>query len=53
MADLNVNIYITLKVLVSDRYQEAFEGKWWYKPEYIIGEMNINSAITDPVGVCR
>jgi len=28
--------------------EEASKGQWWSKPEYIIGEMNINSAITHP-----
>lgn len=26
----------------------ANEGKWWYKPEYIINELNVNSAISKP-----
>lgn len=28
--------------------EEASKGQWWRKPEYIIGEMNINSAVTHP-----
>ena len=27
----------------------ANKEQWWLKPEFIIGEMNINSAITHPV----
>ncbi|KAI8608936.1 hypothetical protein BC830DRAFT_1153221 [Chytriomyces sp. MP71] len=26
----------------------ADSGNWWYKPEYIINELNINSAISSP-----
>lgn len=28
--------------------EESLTGKWWYKPEYIFNELNINSAITKP-----
>ena len=24
------------------------KGNWWYKPEYIFNELNINSAISAP-----
>ncbi|KAJ3191497.1 hypothetical protein HK101_007658 [Irineochytrium annulatum] len=26
----------------------AEDGKWWYKPEYIINELNVNSVISSP-----
>lgn len=26
----------------------ASKEEWWYRPEYIIGEMNINAVITRP-----
>ncbi|GMH49941.1 hypothetical protein TrLO_g5049 [Triparma laevis f. longispina] len=29
-------------------YEESLKGKWWYKPEYIFNELNINSAIATP-----
>mmetsp|Transcript_2470 Transcript_2470/g.3713 ORF Transcript_2470/g.3713 Transcript_2470/m.3713 type:complete len:886 (-) Transcript_2470:225-2882(-) len=28
--------------------EESLEGKWWYKPEYIFNELNINSAVSKP-----
>jgi len=28
--------------------EESLTGGWWYKPEYIFNELNINSAITAP-----
>eukprot|EP00547_Thalassionema_nitzschioides_P003977 CAMPEP_0194202222 /NCGR_PEP_ID=MMETSP0156-20130528/2296_1 /TAXON_ID=33649 /ORGANISM="Thalassionema nitzschioides, Strain L26-B" /LENGTH=867 /DNA_ID=CAMNT_0038927653 /DNA_START=77 /DNA_END=2680 /DNA_ORIENTATION=- len=28
--------------------EESLEGNWWYKPEYIFNELNINSAIAAP-----
>ena len=28
--------------------EESLQGKWWYKPEYIFNELNINSAISAP-----
>lgn len=28
--------------------EESLSGKWWYKPEYIFNELNINSAISAP-----
>ena len=28
--------------------EESLSGKWWYKPEYIFNELNINSSITRP-----
>lgn len=28
--------------------EESLSGKWWYKPEYIFNELNINSAIAAP-----
>jgi len=28
--------------------QESLKGDWWYKPEYIFNELNINSAVTKP-----
>mmetsp|Transcript_16545 Transcript_16545/g.21890 ORF Transcript_16545/g.21890 Transcript_16545/m.21890 type:complete len:969 (-) Transcript_16545:142-3048(-) len=28
--------------------ERALAEKWWYKPEYIINDLNINSAITSP-----
>lgn len=28
--------------------EEAMAGNWWYKPEYIFNELNINSAIAKP-----
>lgn len=28
--------------------EESLSGKWWYKPEYIFNELNINSAISKP-----
>jgi nitrate reductase (NAD(P)H) len=28
--------------------EESLTGKWWYKPEYIFNELNINSAISAP-----
>ncbi|XP_027333893.1 nitrate reductase [NADH] 2 isoform X2 [Abrus precatorius] len=37
------------RVLPSHVYAElANEEAWWYKPEYIINELNINSVITTP-----
>jgi len=29
--------------------EEAQKGGWWYKPEYIVNEVNINSVIASPV----
>ncbi len=28
--------------------EESLKGQWWYKPEYIFNELNINSVITKP-----
>ena len=28
--------------------EESLTGNWWYKPEYIFNELNINSAIAKP-----
>jgi nitrate reductase (NAD(P)H) len=28
--------------------EESLTGNWWYKPEYIFNELNINSAIATP-----
>lgn len=28
--------------------EESLKGGWWYKPEYIFNELNINSAISAP-----
>jgi nitrate reductase (NAD(P)H) len=28
--------------------EESLSGQWWYKPEYIFNELNINSAIAAP-----
>ena len=28
--------------------EESLKGNWWYKPEYIFNELNINSAISAP-----
>lgn len=28
--------------------EESLSGNWWYKPEYIFNELNINSAVTQP-----
>jgi nitrate reductase (NAD(P)H) len=28
--------------------EESLQGGWWYKPEYIFNELNINSAIAAP-----
>ena len=28
--------------------EESLKGNWWYKPEYIFNELNINSAIAQP-----
>jgi len=28
--------------------EESLQGNWWYKPEYIFNELNINSATTKP-----
>ena len=28
--------------------EESLRGEWWYKPEYIFNELNINSAISQP-----
>ena len=28
--------------------EESLQGNWWYKPEYIFNELNINSAIAKP-----
>lgn len=28
--------------------EESLSGKWWYKPEYIFNELNINSAVARP-----
>uniref|UniRef100_A0A7S4S2G2 Nitrate reductase n=2 Tax=Ditylum brightwellii TaxID=49249 RepID=A0A7S4S2G2_9STRA len=28
--------------------EESLSGGWWYKPEYIFNELNINSAISQP-----
>jgi nitrate reductase (NAD(P)H) len=29
--------------------EESLKGSWWYKPEYIFNELNINSAIASPL----
>lgn len=29
--------------------EESLTGNWWYKPEYIFNELNINSAIASPL----
>jgi nitrate reductase (NAD(P)H) len=29
--------------------EESLRGGWWYKPEYIFNELNINSAIASPL----
>jgi nitrate reductase (NAD(P)H) len=29
--------------------EESLTGQWWYKPEYIFNELNINSAIASPL----
>ena len=29
--------------------EESLKGNWWYKPEYIFNELNINSAIASPL----
>ncbi|GMH46245.1 hypothetical protein TrRE_jg6467, partial [Triparma retinervis] len=29
-------------------YDQSLAEKWWYKPEYIFNELNINSAIASP-----
>jgi nitrate reductase (NAD(P)H) len=29
--------------------EESLNGGWWYKPEYIFNELNINSAIASPL----
>nr|AAY59538.1 nitrate reductase [Cylindrotheca fusiformis] len=29
--------------------EESLKGQWWYKPEYIFNELNINSAIASPL----
>jgi nitrate reductase (NAD(P)H) len=29
--------------------EESLKGGWWYKPEYIFNELNINSAIASPL----
>ena len=28
--------------------EESLTGGWWYKPEYIFNELNINSAVARP-----
>jgi len=28
--------------------EESLKGDWWYKPEYIFNELNINSAVSQP-----
>jgi len=28
--------------------EESLKGEWWYKPEYIFNELNINSAMSAP-----
>jgi len=28
--------------------EESLKGEWWYKPEYIFNELNINSAVSKP-----
>lgn len=28
--------------------EESLKGEWWYKPEYIFNELNINSAMSQP-----
>lgn len=28
--------------------EESLKGDWWYKPEYIFNELNINSAMSSP-----
>ena len=28
--------------------EESLQGNWWYKPEYIFNELNINSAMSAP-----
>lgn len=28
--------------------EESLKGNWWYKPEYIFNELNINSAMSSP-----
>lgn len=28
--------------------EESLKGEWWYKPEYIFNELNINSAMSSP-----
>jgi hypothetical protein len=34
--------------LISEQMLVAKCAAWWYKPEYIINELNINSVITTP-----
>ena len=29
-------------------YEQSLEERWWYKPEYIFNELNLNSAIASP-----
>ena len=29
-------------------YEQSIAEEWWYKPEYIFNELNINSAIASP-----
>ena len=29
--------------------EESLKGSWWYKPEFIFNELNINSAIASPL----
>jgi nitrate reductase (NAD(P)H) len=39
-----------ITVLPSSVDQErADRERWWYKPDYIINDLNLNSAITHPV----
>lgn len=42
--------YMDNRVLPSSVDQErADRERWWYKPEFIINDLNLNSAITHPV----
>lgn len=42
--------YMDNRVLPSSVDQErADRERWWYKPDYIINDLNLNSAITHPV----
>jgi nitrate reductase (NAD(P)H) len=31
--------------------EQADRERWWYKKEYIINDLNLNSAITHPVSI--